>query len=79
MGPVFSAITMESVPFTQYPTDDMRKAMKAALEAGIPLENGWNFNNGESQSITVPLDSQEQQAAILLADEFGFAVREALK
>ncbi len=57
-----------------------------AMEAGIPLENGisfndgqWQFVNGQLQRVTVPLDSQDEQAATLLADEFGFAVREALK
>ena len=53
--------------------------MREAMEAGMPLENAISFGYGLSQNVTPPLDGQEQQDAILLADEFGVAVREALK
>ena len=68
--------------FADYPIMDMPNAMEAPLEGGIPLGNGTSFNNGQSQTVqsaSSTLYGQELQAATLLADEFGFAVREALK
>ena len=57
----------------------MKVATHRRYEPNVVIWEGVDQSGNHVSTLDLPLDSNEQQAAILLADEFGFAVREALK
>ena len=57
----------------------VKVAAHRRYEPNVAIREGVDQSGNHFSTLDLPLDSNEQQAAVRLADEFGVAVREALK
>ena len=57
----------------------VKVAAQRRYDPNVVIWEGVDQSGNHVSTLDLPLDSNEQQAAVRLADEFGFAVREALK